>query len=96
MEEAIQRFRSRRRLDNDRSLLFSRYLFLGGIDSSTRMFTGTTGMDDADLKSATPADMLGIQANDVIVRSGNSSRFYNPNRPENWEVDFAGVAAGFL
>lgn len=35
-------------------------------------------------------------ASDVIHRTGSDPRYYNPKNPEHWDVDFAGVVAGFL
>ncbi|KAK3378925.1 Argonaute complex, subunit Arb1 [Lasiosphaeria ovina] len=99
IEEAIQRFRARRRMDSARDILFSRYLFLGGIDTTVRQFQSTRNLDHDTLDEATKADVREMTADDVIHRGGGASynpRFYNPNYPEHWDVDFAGVAAGFL
>lgn len=93
IEECIQRYRARRRLDNVRSLLLDKYLALGGIDSSPRMFQG---MKTIDVDDATNNEIREMTAGDVIYRGSTSSRYYNPNEPEHWDVDFAGVVAGFL
>jgi hypothetical protein len=99
IEECVQRFRARRRLNPAQSDLFSRYLFIGGIDSTQRQFCGVRNLDDDAFEGTTKAEMREITADDVIPRglaqSGNP-RFFNPNFPEHWDVDFAGVAAGFL
>lgn len=99
IEECIQRYRARRRLDNTRENLFSRYLFLGGIDTTTRQFQGTASLTKRDLDGLNKDDIREISANDVVERkpvSQHGSRYYNPNQPEHWDVDFTGVAAGFL
>ena len=94
IEECLQRFRARRRLSNVQVLLFNRYLFLGGIDTSPRMFTGTAGID---MKGASSAEVRAMTANDAVSRGHSGfGRFYNPAYPEHWEVDFAAVVAGFL
>lgn len=93
IEDCIQRYRARRRLDNDRTNIFNKYLALGGIDTSPRQFQGGSKID---LDGATSSEIREAMASDVIHRAGNDSRFYNPNHPEHWDVDFAGIAAGFL
>ncbi len=97
IEECIQRFRARRRMNNEQNNLFTRYLLLGGVDSETRQFQGTSDMTNADLEGRTKAEVREIAADDVIPRGATtSSRYYNPSGPEHWDVDFTGVAAGFL
>ncbi|KAI2635152.1 hypothetical protein GGS21DRAFT_96403 [Xylaria nigripes] len=93
IEECIQRFRSRRRLDVERTNMFNKYLFLGGIDSSTRQFTGMANdkeaMAEADreqIRSMTAIDFVG----------GSGGRFFDYSESENWEVDFEAVAKGYL
>ncbi|KAJ9138458.1 Argonaute-binding protein 1 [Pleurostoma richardsiae] len=99
IEDCIQRFRARRRLDSERANYFTRYLMLGGIDSSQRQFTGTRNADfeteDAGLGAE---DIRTMAANDVIQGggAGGVSKYYNPSFPEHWDVDFEGVVAGFL
>ncbi|KAL2153536.1 hypothetical protein VTH82DRAFT_4691 [Thermothelomyces myriococcoides] len=99
IEECIQRYRARRRLSSDREYLFSRYLLLGGIDASVRQFQSTRTIGDDILDDATKNSIREMTADDVIQRGGGgsrNSRFYNPNYPEHWDVDFTGVAAGFV
>ena len=97
IEEAIQRFRARRNLGPDRDNLFSRYLYLGGIDSTTRQFQGSRAIGDDILEDATKSAVREMTADDVIYRGRDAnSRFYNPSYPEHWDVDFTGVAAGFV
>ncbi len=52
----------------------------------------------ANVEECTNAELRDIAANDVIHRgaSGSNPRFYNPNEPEHWAVDFAGVVSGFM
>ncbi|KAI5921299.1 Argonaute siRNA chaperone complex subunit Arb1-domain-containing protein [Camillea tinctor] len=93
IEECIQRYRSRRRLDSERSNMFSKYLFLGGIDSSPRQFTGMA--EDIDsLADADTAEVRRMTAVDFV--GGAGSRFYDPSNAEDWEVDFEAVVKGFL
>lgn len=99
IEECIQRYRARRRLGPERDNLFSRYLLLGGIDVKTRQFQSTRNITDDTLEEASRADIREMTADDVIQRGADSrhnSRFYNPNYPEHWDVDFTGVASGFV
>ena len=98
IEECIQRYRARRRFDSDKEQLFSRYLFLGGIDTSVRQFQGTASLTKRDLDGLDKDDIREISANDFVGRKSglHGARYYNDDDPEHWEVDFTGVAAGFL
>lgn len=99
IEECIQRFRARRRMSSERETLFSRYLVLGGIDATVRQFQGTRNIGDDVLADSTKSAVREMTADDMIQRGadGNRSiRFYNPNYPDHWDVDFTGVAAGFV
>jgi hypothetical protein len=99
IEECIQRYRARRRLDARRENLFSRYLTLGGVDATVRQFQGSRNLTEDVLADATKASVREMTADDVIQRGGdenNNPRFYNPNYPEHWDVDFTRVASGFL
>ncbi|KAK0715182.1 Argonaute complex, subunit Arb1 [Lasiosphaeris hirsuta] len=97
IEECIQRFRARRRMTNIQDDLFSRYLYLGGVDSTQRQFQGTRNMKKEEMGGLSQGEVRDIIADDVIQRgASNNPRFYNPTCPEHWEVDFVGVVAGFL
>ncbi|KAK1752259.1 Argonaute complex, subunit Arb1 [Echria macrotheca] len=99
IEDAIRRYRASRRLDNERSKAFTRYLLLGGVDATARQFTGISGLDDEFMEERTKTDVRDMAADDVIARGEAGkwdARFYNPDYPEHWDVDFAGVAAGFF
>ncbi|KAF5021697.1 hypothetical protein F66182_6254 [Fusarium sp. NRRL 66182] len=93
MQSCIQRFRSRRRLQGDRTLYFNEYLFLGGVDCGPGVFGG---LSPQELKDLTPAERREATARDIIWgTTAAGDRFYNGD-DENWSVDFAGVAAGFI
>ncbi|KAI1133702.1 hypothetical protein F5Y10DRAFT_260023 [Nemania abortiva] len=93
IEECIQRFRARRRLNSQRADMFNKYLFLGGIDSSQRQFTGMATDRDA-IAEADTDQIRTMTAVDFI--SGNSRRFYNATHSDDWDVDFEAVVKGFL
>ncbi|KAK7750802.1 hypothetical protein SLS62_007201 [Diatrype stigma] len=91
IEECIQRYRARRRFDQERTLMFNKYLFMGGIDSQPRQFTGmdSHAFGDADkdeIRTMTAVDFIG----------GAGSRFFELGDEDNWEIDFEGVVKGFL
>ncbi len=99
IEECIQRFRARRRMNTDQNNVLSQYLLLGGVDTTTRQFQGASKLDNETLEGRTKAEIRDITADDVIQRGGGAStnpRFFNPDYPEHWDVDFSGVVAGFL
>ncbi|KAI0525866.1 Argonaute siRNA chaperone complex subunit Arb1-domain-containing protein [Xylaria bambusicola] len=93
IEECIQRFRARRRLDSQRMTLFNKYLFLGGIDTSQRQFTGMA-LDREAMVEADSEQIRTMTAVDFVGGQGN--RFYDPSRSEDWEVDFEAVVEGYL
>ncbi|KAI0548737.1 hypothetical protein F4679DRAFT_596289 [Xylaria curta] len=93
IEECIQRFRARRRLDTQRSAMFNKYLFLGGIDASQRQFTGMANDRDA-MAEADTEQIRTMTAVDFVGGAGN--RFYDGGNSEDWEVDFEAVVKGFL
>lgn len=78
---------------------FNEYLFLGGVDTTQRQFTGGPTGDELD--NMTPDEIRIATAMDAVHRSrGGNCKFYageDVNDPASgWVVDFAGVAAGFL
>ncbi|KAI1396808.1 Argonaute siRNA chaperone complex subunit Arb1-domain-containing protein [Hypoxylon fuscum] len=93
IEECIQRYRARRRMDSERTNLFSKYLALGGIDASPRQFTGFAEDRDA-LEEADAEDIRKMTATDFV--GGAGAKFYNPADPEHWFVDFESIVKGFL
>lgn len=73
--------------------MFNKYLFLGGIDSSQRQFTGMA--DDIDaMAEADTEQILNMTAVDFV--GGDGSRFHDRNNPEDWEIDFTEVVKGYL
>lgn len=90
---------SRRRLTSDRKALFTKYLALGGVDTDQRQFTGTA-KDVKDMKDDEEYDadhVREVTANEVLSREWEEiGKYYNPYYPEHWDVDFAGVVAGFM
>ncbi|KJR84364.1 uncharacterized protein SPSK_08691 [Sporothrix schenckii 1099-18] len=95
IETCIQRYRARRRLDNDRTNLFNQYLRLGGIDCTPRMFNGAAGMEDGE--NLTKDDVRALTATDVVSRAGSkNSKYYASDNADLWTVDFSGVLSGFL
>ncbi|KAK9788684.1 hypothetical protein AB5N19_10207 [Seiridium cardinale] len=93
IEEAIQRYRQKRRFDSQRSFLFDKYLALGGIDSSQRMFQG---LDPLEIKNMTNEEIRQMTARDVIHHGSASTKFYDPDEPGTWTVNFPIVVKGFL
>ncbi|KAI0390383.1 Argonaute complex, subunit Arb1 [Xylariaceae sp. FL0594] len=93
IEECIQRYRARRRMDQERVNMFNKYLFLGGIDSSPRQFTGMVDDKEA-FEEADAQDIRTMTATDFVGGSGD--RFYDPAESDKWEVDFEAVVKGFL
>ncbi|RYP62942.1 hypothetical protein DL771_009506 [Monosporascus sp. 5C6A] len=93
MEECIQRYRARRRLDQEQTQMFNKYLFMGGIDSQPRQFTGMA-LDTEALAEADKDQVRTMTAVDFI--GGAGSRFYELGEDEHWEIDFESVVKGFL
>lgn len=85
-------------MKQDQSGLFSKYLSLGGIDTTQRQFTGTAKhVKDWKEEGYTADDIRELSANECLAYDGNAKgKYYNPSFPEHWGVDFAGVVAGFL
>lgn len=81
-----------------RSALFSKYLALGGVDTSQRQFTGTAKhIKDWKESGYTADEIREMSANDFLSREQDpKGKFYNPEFPEHWDVDFAGVVSGYL
>jgi hypothetical protein len=93
IEEAIQRYRQKRRFDSQRAFLFDKYLALAGIDSSPRMFQG---LDPLETKEMTSDEIRTLTARDVVHRGLPGSKFYSANEPRGWTVNFPIVVKGFL
>lgn len=68
---------------------------LGGVEASTtKQFTG--GLDKETLQNSTAQEIAAIQATDFIRAGNMNAKYFDPSDPENWVVDFEGVAKGFL
>ncbi|KAI1811374.1 Argonaute complex, subunit Arb1 [Poronia punctata] len=80
-------------MDQERTNLFNKYLFLGGIDASPRQFTGMAN-DQETITEADADHIRAITATDFV--GGSGGRFYDNSDSENWEVDFEAVVKGFL
>lgn len=85
-------------MTSERSGLFGKYLALGGIDTTQRQFTGAAKLvKDWREEGFTKDEIRGFTANDFLGHGDDpKGKFYNPAYPEHWEVDFAGVVAGYL
>ncbi|EPE06750.1 argonaute sirna chaperone complex subunit arb1 [Ophiostoma piceae UAMH 11346] len=95
IETSIQRYRARRRLDNDRTNLFNRYLSVGGIDCTPRQFNGAMGMHETEGMTASEKKTLG--ATDIVSQGGSAlSKYYVSDNSHLWAVDFSGVVSGFF
>lgn len=92
IETCIQRYRARRKLDEHRSNVFTKYLMLGGVEATAKAFTG--GLDKEILENSTAAEIAAIQATDYVRTGTKSSKYYDGS--DDWVVDFEGVAKGFL
>ncbi|KAF4451606.1 Argonaute-binding protein 1 [Fusarium austroafricanum] len=93
MQNCISRFRSRRRLQGERTLFFDEYLFLGGVDTSPSVFRG---MSQQELKELTPAQRREATATDIIWANSQAGAKYYDGDEEKWSVNFAAVVAGFF
>ncbi|GAD97132.1 conserved hypothetical protein [Paecilomyces variotii No. 5] len=82
LEEAILRFQAKRRIENDRSHMFSKYLAYGGVDVGQSMFTG---VDQRELEDMDKDQILAAKAQSWI----NSER-------SKMLIDFDAVARGYL
>jgi len=92
IEMCMQKYRAKRNLDSTRNNILTKYFMLGGIDATPRAFTGS--LDKETIQNSTAEEIRTMTATDFI-RPG-SKKYYDPEEPENWVVDFEGVAKGFL
>lgn len=93
IEECIQRYRQRRRWNSHQTLLFDKYLALGGVDSSQRMFQG---LDPMDAEAFSAAEIREMTTRSFIAHGFAGSKFFDPEDTEHWTVDFVTVVKGFL
>ena len=95
IQTCIQRYRQRRKLDETRALIITKYFMLGGIEAATsKSFTG--GLDTATIDNSTADEIAAIQATDFIRVGASNGKYFDPLKPEGWVVDFEGVVKGFL
>jgi hypothetical protein len=95
IQTCIQRYRARRKLDSTRANILNKYLILGGVEATTKAFTGGA-LDKATLESATAEEIAAVQATDFIRAGSKNAKYYDPAEADKWVVDFEGVAKGFL
>lgn len=93
IEECLNRFRARRRLQDDLIRYFDEYLFLGGIDASQRAFQG---VDPEEYAAASAEEKQQLSNVYGIHGSGDNPKYYSPSKPEHWSVNFSAVVAGYL
>jgi hypothetical protein len=101
IENCIQRYRAKRKLDEFRNHVFSKYLSLGGINSCVKQYTSGIGRDDAldydkdDHRLANARDWITTESGKDL--EDFKSKFFNPSAPKDWwTVDFKAIAAAFL
>lgn len=88
IETCIQRYRARRKLDAERSKIFTKYMVLGGIDAGIKPFTG--GID----RDGTAQEIAAVVASDFV--GTNNIKYFDMSNSKHWVVDFEGVVKGFL
>ncbi|KAL2070537.1 hypothetical protein VTL71DRAFT_13563 [Oculimacula yallundae] len=92
METCIQRYRARRKLDEVRSNILTKYFMLGGVETTAKAFTGPLDKDTVD--NSTAAEIAAIQASDYLRVDTKNAKYYDGS--DNWVVDFEGVVKGFF
>lgn len=92
METCIQRYRARRKLDEVRSNILTKYFMLGGVDSTPKAFTGP--LDKETVENSTAAEIAAIQASDYLHVDSKNAKYYDGG--DGWVIDFEGVVKGFL
>lgn len=92
MQTCIQRFRAKRKLDQVRANIFTKYLSLGGVETGAKQFTG--GLDKETIENSTANEIADIQATDFIRTNHKNTKYYDGS--DNWVIDFEGVAKGFF
>lgn len=84
-------------MDNEKTLIFTKYLQLGGIDPGARQFTS----DNLDVDKS--GDIKCGNANTEIIKQtdtfefiGRTNNLYYQPGTDIWEVDWVGVISAFL
>ncbi|KAG9244382.1 Argonaute siRNA chaperone complex subunit Arb1-domain-containing protein [Calycina marina] len=97
IQVALQKYRHKRALDALRANILTKFLLLGGIESSSnKQFTG--GLDKQTLEEATSDEIAALKATDFI-RGGEghkNSKYYDPSDAANWTIDFELIVRGFF
>jgi hypothetical protein len=95
IQTCIQHYKARRKLDEARALIITKYFMLGGVEAATsKSFTG--GLDKDTIDNSTAQEIAAIQATDFIRTGAPNAKYFDPLKPEGWVVDFEGVVKGFL
>ena len=81
------RFTSRRKFHQHTAFVFNAFMKYGGIGSGQKQFGG--GLEIKDLEERTAAEIAAITATHKVI----DDILINEDK---WEVDFEGVAKGFL
>lgn len=85
IEIAIQRFKEKRRMHEKYSNIFNNWMAFGGVKTGIPMFQGLSPQDTADMSK------------EEIVRAKATHQVpWDRADNKHWEVDFVGVAEGFL
>lgn len=93
IQNCIQKYRARRKLNSERSNILTQYLILGGVESSAKAFGG--GLDRQTIENSTAEEIAAIQATDYVRTHGwINAKTYDGS--ENWVVDWEGIAKGYL
>ncbi|RAL14039.1 uncharacterized protein BO97DRAFT_422953 [Aspergillus homomorphus CBS 101889] len=82
IEDALQRYQGKRRLENNRRAIFLKYLAYGGVDVSPRMFVGS---DQKDLQELDSEQVLQAKTQSTIE-----------NDTAELTIDFDAVVRGYL
>lgn len=85
IEVAIQRFKQKRRMRQQYSSVFNKWMRFGGVEASPRMFGGLSKQDMATMDAEEIAKAMAVH--NVPWNRGDET---------HWVVDFIGVGEGFL
>ncbi|KAF2226707.1 Argonaute siRNA chaperone complex subunit Arb1-domain-containing protein [Elsinoe ampelina] len=86
IEAAIQRYSGRRKFHTDTRRIFDLWMSYGGIDSGPKQFTGRISKEDVE----------SMDAEEIASALATHRVAGHVEHSDKWEVDFAGVARGFL
>ncbi|GAB7355094.1 hypothetical protein MBLNU459_g5677t1 [Dothideomycetes sp. NU459] len=86
IETAIQRYKARRKFHQRTQQIFNWFMKFGGIVSGPKQFGG--GLSTQDLEDRDASEIAAIKAEHYVLQDVMDK--------DEWEVDFEGVAKGFL